>query len=774
MKRFFSLKNIGLAFLFFGLLTWIDPGTIAFAQANPTLQSFASILSHVIRMLTFFTLLFINFGGDLLGVEYITGDIPLGTITNLWIVIRNITNVIFVVILLFLVFSNMFSFGSNSNWTIKEKLPRVIIALIAINFSLLAFKVVIDGVNVGTNVILSIPQSVLANQDRDSIKKLLEQGVDEDGDHCHPPHDPSQPDPFPVGHTYAGLPNNPNCKEFYKRFNELLCPSGDYLYDDQCVVYLNPPTTILANSQAAHNLMLAFGVYLYRLEQLPALAAQIGSWSGVVTNVLFSGIMTLAFFVSLLAVFIVLIFRVVALWIFMVFSPLIIAAAIMGISKGGEGSKKFITYLLIPLKVAAAFSVTFIMISAMVGFTPPGSPVFVFLGPPLSGFGNGMTGILWQIATIGIFWKLAFWAVEGTEAKFIVDSIKGGAERLGTAVARYATIDRPVIPYVRRDGTTGRVGLSAFIAPPHGQQGILGQIASKLERQARGHNTEFFRELGFLEEAMDRNRESLERLRTQMRSANGPNAVGQATKTALQEVGIDDLGTEVGTQLKAAIKEKLDAGIVNLNAANQAILDNFGNAGVVITDTQLANLVNDLADRNIATNADFTQEGTNEGAGAGAPPPAPPAPYAHANTFANIPDLIADIQDPATGNTVQRQDLGKMARDAGVNIATLKSELASNNITIQASNDTNINVDASGGPAATKINSGDNITAANILDQIKTAERSVDYNNTEWEHIYEAIKGQTVAGEIIDPSKVGADRAPYIRNLFVTKGWIPA
>lgn len=487
MKKLFSKKIFILGFI--GVLSLVLFGHETFAAAGTTTAdnpaaSLAQILSLIVNLITFFIMLMINYMGDLFGVDMITGDTPMQVIRPMWVVIRNITNIIFIGILVFLVFSNLF--GIN-NWSVKEKLPKVIIALVAINFSLLAFKVALDVVNVGTVTLLSIPQNMMQNKGIGSIQEIMTQGYTQEGEKCNDLTETTKNGGVPWDNFTDGVAQKfatkqaeyPNkftgkekCTPFYARMNKLLCDNtfdrGTAQSKDSCLFYIDPMKidTSHANSMASHNLMAAFAVYFFRIEQLPALAGKIQSWDGVVMNVLFSTIMALAIIVALLAVFAVMLVRVVFMWIAMVFSPIFIAAGIMGVSGGsGDLTNQFVTHLIVPIKVAAVFAVTYIMMSAMVEFSTSNMQnEYLVMGPALSLFGMGISGLLWQIATIGIFWKTAFWALDGTAAKGAVDFIKGGAESLAGVVGRWATVDRPIFP--GKNGDPNKVSLRSIATTP--------------------------------------------------------------------------------------------------------------------------------------------------------------------------------------------------------------------------------------------------------------------------------------------------------------------
>jgi hypothetical protein len=490
-----TLVGVCIGMLIWQNEVWAAPGSIT---ADNAAKSLAQILSLVVNLVTFFIMLMINYMGDLFGVDMITGDTPMSVIRPMWVVIRNITNIIFVGILLFLVFSNLFGI---SNWSVKEKLPKVIIALVAINFSLVGFRVILDVVNVGTVSILAIPQDIMREKGVGSVQDIMLAGYNSDGEPCPKLIQNTSGTKWNIGDggvaditDASGAQKYPypftgeeECAPFYARMNNHLCDNtfsrGDAETDDSCLFYIDPLKLNKphANSMASHNLMTAFAVYFFRIEQLPALAGQIQSWDGVVMNVLFSTIMALAIIVSLFAVFVVLLVRVVFLWIAMVFSPFLLAAAILGIGGGGgDLSSKFVTYLIIPIKVAAVFAVTYIMMSAMVEFSTSNMQnEYLVMGPSLSLFGMGISGLLWQIATIGIFWKAAFWAVKDTEAQWVIDGIKGGAETLAGVAGRWATIDRPILP--GKDGKPNKLSVGSFARTPNLVKGAYDTMRSKNE-----------------------------------------------------------------------------------------------------------------------------------------------------------------------------------------------------------------------------------------------------------------------------------------------------
>lgn len=503
------LPNIG-----FAQETPLDPG-------SDTLEGLADVLGLIISVLTFLALLMINFFGELLGTSMITGPEPMAAIQPMWMWVRNLTNILFVGVLLFLAFSNLFSSlgvgGEGGNWTIKEKLPKLIIAIVAINFSLLGFKVVIDAINVGTVAILGIADhrlepdmtgitEVLSGTrtwikiDEDRQKAIKEVTLNGDnfiedeidvagGNSCSmewntfitDPNSKCKSDDKSECALFAKDGSDIFvCRGFTESINDLFCrdwieASGDGYADqvggdDKCLFMMKKDsfsTIITPKSEPGQNLFAAFGSVFMHLEKLPALGAEINSLGSVVTNTLFSAILAIAFIVALVAVFIAMVVRVILLWVVLVFSPLLVGASILGVDggKGGDISGKIVTHLIMPLKVAAAFAVGFVMMSAMVEWhTETGETSFVF-GPALSQLGVNEYAFLWQIATIVLFWMVAFWAVEGSLADKLIQGVKGAAETLATVTAKSLTVDRPMFTVGTGDKES-QFSLGSVLAAP--------------------------------------------------------------------------------------------------------------------------------------------------------------------------------------------------------------------------------------------------------------------------------------------------------------------
>jgi hypothetical protein len=485
--------------------------------SNDALQDLAKILSHIIQVLTFLALFILQVGGELFGTNYIIGEEIMETIRPMWSFVRNITNLGFVLILLFLAFSNMFSFGEGGSWTIKEKLPKIILSLVAINFSLLGMRVLIQATDAGTVAILSIADTALEERSVLTLKDILSQPVDrESGEVCEK--------------DGGGdcVPFNEFLESTQNQQDKLFSIKLDDLSDEQTTT---------------RNIMTAFGVYFMHLERLPQLSAKLGSESStggilaVVDSVLFSTIMALAYIVVLIAVFIALLARMMAMWFFLIFSPLLMAGWIMGFGggKGGEMGQKFITYLILPLKIAAVFALSFVMIAAaknipamdVAQWLVPGDSIAKFLGKD-----NNIFDLLWQFMTVAIFWVAAFKAIDGTEAKTIIDGVKNSSQSLGEFALRAGVTDRSIIPIPgMEDGTS----INAIRSLP---SLMLGQQ----QQAGREQNTKLLSQLGIMDETQRKLNESASKLITKLDRmdtlTSNPNSI-QQYKQAFAEHNIN-------------------------------------------------------------------------------------------------------------------------------------------------------------------------------------------------------------------------------------------
>ena len=126
------------------------------------------------RIFNPFILFFTKHIGTLLSNEYIYGGGMGEMLHKIWVVSRNIVNIVFVLILLFLAVRHIFAGEENTD--LKKTLPKFVIMLIAINFSWMASRIVLDAANVATNVVFAIPSGVKGALPAGLVKEIEGEG----------------------------------------------------------------------------------------------------------------------------------------------------------------------------------------------------------------------------------------------------------------------------------------------------------------------------------------------------------------------------------------------------------------------------------------------------------------------------------------------------------------------------------------------------------------------------------------------------------------------
>ena len=94
--------------------------------------------------------------GSLLSNDYIFASKMGVMLKGIWITVRNIVNIIFVLVLLFMAIRHVVD-AESEHGNLVKLLPKFALMLIAINFSWLGTKVVMDAANVATQVMFSLP-----------------------------------------------------------------------------------------------------------------------------------------------------------------------------------------------------------------------------------------------------------------------------------------------------------------------------------------------------------------------------------------------------------------------------------------------------------------------------------------------------------------------------------------------------------------------------------------------------------------------------------------
>jgi len=134
--------------------------------------------------------------------DFVFGDYIKTAINIVWINIRDIVNVLFVFLLLIVAAANIAGLdGLSDKFNMKSSLPRIIIAMILVNFSLFACKLSLDAVNVFTSAAYAIPGQERINEQLKDLKTAKNQ-------------------PYTVVNYSCGLEREWNCERTYEKMRE--------------------------------------------------------------------------------------------------------------------------------------------------------------------------------------------------------------------------------------------------------------------------------------------------------------------------------------------------------------------------------------------------------------------------------------------------------------------------------------------------------------------------------------------------------------------------
>ncbi len=379
--------------------------------------------------------------GNFLGSDYVYQGSMGQMLQKIWVISRNLVNIAFVFYLLWIAIQTIFKQEGGLD-DLKKNLIVFTFALIAVNFSWLATKVILDAANVVTHVVFAIPSGIsdppkyepcqvntndkqplkglcyptkiIAPADSGSKPVLYWQDKEGDDDDC------SKVEKSYIGEEDEGI--NISAYNGDGTINGVASPENEALQGrtSMCMESLN----LFKYDQNTATIYLTYG--MARIQNLVNASASGGDGVQLAVGALMSMVLQIIYGIALGALFIALVIRMMMLWLLVAFSPFIILLIGMGGEGGGEEVKKylsveqFISWAFVPAKVGAIFAVAFIMISAgqsmgnltvavldklssQSGFT------FKILGQEslFAGMGS-LQDLLWLIMTIAILWMGVF------------------------------------------------------------------------------------------------------------------------------------------------------------------------------------------------------------------------------------------------------------------------------------------------------------------------------------------------------------------------------
>jgi hypothetical protein len=329
--------------------------------SDANLEKIAELLnwSHFLfQPLIFF---FANHVGNLMGNDYLYSGTMGDMLKNIWIVSRNIVNIIFVLILLFLAIKQIFFAGEGEgNVDLKKALPKFVIMLIAINFSWLGARLIVDAADVATNVVFAIPAGV-----KGTVKdfQFAPCEIDSKG----------QP-------SNTCMPKNiyykTDSKE-YVHYTEGDCPTAEQRkdknhesFEKRVFCWYSLDYSKYSKNNAA--LYMTYGISkIHTLTRANTTKADLEGLAKLAISFTFGLVLATIYLITFVTLFLAVVFRVAFLWLFIAFSPFIVLMMYLktiqietGEVSGKLSISSFAKWAFMPTMVGAIMSVGFIMISA--------------------------------------------------------------------------------------------------------------------------------------------------------------------------------------------------------------------------------------------------------------------------------------------------------------------------------------------------------------------------------------------------------------------------
>lgn len=426
-KQHKKLLLLGLFLTIFFVLFYVEPAlaqaTPPAAAATPATTTETTIAQGILAAITWFLkalnrllLPLIMMIGGLMDNEILFGGGMQERLLSIWVQIRNIVNVIFVIALVAIAIYNVLGIGGEGQYQLKTILPKFIVGLIAVNFSFLILKVTLDAINVGTTSMFGLPQTI-------STEVASLGGKD--------------------GQTKLGrkICQAISVKLGAEQPKDELCTGG---------ASPQPKKELLAllKQWSSKNAAMVLALQMMNMAELDKIPEKIEpTFEKLTINILFSLVLYLVYGSSIVALFIVLIIRLIVLWLGLALSPLIIIRYVfpnlIDQIGGGELQEKFIQTAIAPMIIGFVLSVGYIMLDAFRNITfieNPEAPLSFLmkntmeLGLPTSGLAT-FQDLIVAVATVGFVWAGVMAALSKTVGSGITTGLMNAAKGAGTWIA---------------------------------------------------------------------------------------------------------------------------------------------------------------------------------------------------------------------------------------------------------------------------------------------------------------------------------------------------
>ncbi|MFA6305826.1 MAG: hypothetical protein WC651_03830 [Candidatus Gracilibacteria bacterium] len=431
--------------------------------------------------------------GDLMNNNILFGAGMDERLREVWIPIRNLMNLFFVLAMVAIAIYNILGIGDdNDTYSIKQILPKMIIAIIAVNFSFIGIKVFLDGINVLTSSIFALPDQAKEglgdiSQNPDMIQRFclgtMGRTVSDMGTMEATTTTESGLDLATYKKVILDFATKNKITAITQdKLNQLTTETAvyDYLYklpsSDFSQIQRNQLGNLVSQATSglictndfkltlrgkafltkynSQNAALAMALNMSQMvfyKELDITTLTEANVSKLLTNTVFSVAMYLIYVVSFLALFIVLLARLVVMWVGIVASPIIIVSMVLPVFKEklgfGDLVDKFVQNAIAPIMIAFSMAVGWIMLRAIqsVNILSSDSITIGSGGIPVAGL-NTIQDLIVAVGTLGVIWMAVSAASNKSIAEPVTKALYGGLGKAGSFIGDVAWRNMPLFP----------------------------------------------------------------------------------------------------------------------------------------------------------------------------------------------------------------------------------------------------------------------------------------------------------------------------------------
>ena len=514
MKKRLIKKLVSTFLIFFVLFLSFGEMSVVFAETPAQTSSAADIgadlawtkmLSQVRDAFNAFLYPILLMTGALIENDLLFGSGMEFTLTQIWIPIRNLVNILFVIVLIGIALYNVLGLGEEgSEYAIKSALPKIVAALIIINFSFLGIKVMLDGVNALTTAILALPNDMgqkpagLSSLEVIKYCEGVNKGVDySSGDEAKIKEALDLAAHRAIATRHGAIATIGSINEKTQIIDKTIAYYTELKKKDKTIVIptkadLEKEVEALKDNYHCNGVgltkdgeaffatfnsrnaaaVLALNMTKFSLYDVPDVSIKDGK--KLATNAIFSLILSVVLVASFVALFIVLLYRIVFMWVAIAISPILILILFAPSIKdkfGGLGDigDKFMKNAIAPIPIALALAIGWIMLKALqttldadqvanLGMNPG-------LGIPVTGLGTPQE-LMIMIGTITVIWLGVFSATEGTLAEGVTGAIKETVQKVGKGIGTMPIKHLPTgVTHKGKDVKLGALGYALQQVP---------------------------------------------------------------------------------------------------------------------------------------------------------------------------------------------------------------------------------------------------------------------------------------------------------------------